>query len=351
MCQGTFDDVVEMMPEKYNLTAAKVRFLHYIGKVDEQDQDGMLLFISPSAANVLAGSTIIFADGTFETCPPPFKQIYVAFGKLRDDKVVPCAFGLLPNKQHNTYKLFWSKIKEMLPATYCPEYLLIDFEASAAKGFLEIFPDAKISGCQFHFHKNLVHQLGQKGCLVEYNNSPEFQQLVQLMQTLAFVPADDVVKVWENVIEPFMYRHQDLITPTMDEFIDYFLATYVGKVGRNRRRGNPKIPFSMWTKFQVVVDQVPCTNNSVEAWNGAWNRSTPPNASVWTILDGFVREEGFMNVKLHEARQLGSPGSQSNNSRRLMTKQKEERLRNIVSQYNSMDSYTYLKEVGAIIKL
>ena len=61
------------------------------------------------------------------------------------------------------------------------------------------------------------------------------------MTSLVFVPADEVIDVWMNVIEPFMARNQDEIAEEMDNFIDYFVETYLGKVGRSRRRGNPRI--------------------------------------------------------------------------------------------------------------
>ena len=39
-----------------------------------------------------------------------------------------------------------------------------------------------------------------------------FQQLVTLMTSLVFVPEDEVIDVWMNVIEPFMAKNQDEIS-------------------------------------------------------------------------------------------------------------------------------------------
>ena len=74
-----------------------------------------------------------------------------------------------------------------------------------------------------HFRKNVVHHIGDKGCKGQYNQSAVFQQLVTLMTALVFVPADEVIDVWMNVIEPFMARIQDEIAEEMDNFIDYFV--------------------------------------------------------------------------------------------------------------------------------
>ena len=55
------------------------------------------------------------------------------------------------------------------------------------------------------------------------------------MTSLVFVPSDEVIDVWMNVIEPFMAKNQDEISEEMDNFIDYFVETYLGKVGRSGR--------------------------------------------------------------------------------------------------------------------
>ena len=99
------------------------------------------------------------------------------------------------------------------------------------------------------------------------------------------------------MIEPFMAKNQDEISEEMDNFIDYFVETYLGKVGRSGKRGNPRIKIPTWNKFDSVFDseKVPCTNNGAEAFNSAWNKCTPTNASPWCICDGFLREEGLVH--------------------------------------------------------
>ena len=52
--------------------------------------------------------------------------------------------------------------------------------------------------------------------------------------------------------------------------------------------------------FSNVLEKIPTTNNMVEAWNGAWIKSTPSNASLWTIISGFQREEGLVRQTVHD---------------------------------------------------
>ena len=69
-----------------------------------------------------------------------------------------------------------------------------------------------------------------------------------------------------------MAKNQDEISKEMENFIDYFVETYLGTVGRSGRRGNPRIKIPTWNKFASVLEKVPCTNNGSEAFNGALSR-------------------------------------------------------------------------------
>ena len=267
-----FDDVVEMLPVEHKLTATGDRFLQFAGKVSTDDGPTMLMFMSPFGRELLKNSPHYFADGTFRTCPDPFGQVYIVYGETRQHKVLPACYGLLPNKQTETYNVFWSKLKECLdsdgvPTT--PSNLIIDFEKAAMNGFSRSFKETAVSGCYFHMRKNLHSKLGEKGALVDYNENRNFQKLTGLMYSLAFVPIHEIVPLWGQIVEPEMYKMQDEITEEMDDYLDYFNDTFIGKVLRNGRRGNPRFQYTLWNKHQDILDGVPITNNKVEAWNGA----------------------------------------------------------------------------------
>ena len=47
-----------------------------------------------------------------------------------------------------------------------------------------------------------------------------------------------------------------------------------------------------------VREDIPTTNTSNEVDNNQWNRSTEPNASLWTIITNFIREESLSRKTL-----------------------------------------------------
>ena len=134
------------------------------------------------------------------------------------------------------------------------------------------------------------------------------------------------------------------------------METYLGKVGRSGRRSRPRISFNLWNKYGEVLQDLPTTNNAVKAFNGAWNMSTPPNPSQWTVLSGFKREEGITRLKVHEERQQLRHGEDEQplegSSRRIRAKEKAARLKNVCLEYASMaDKLEYLSEIACIQKL
>ena len=72
----TFDEVLTMIPAEKKLTASGDCFLQYAGKVTDVDDPVMLIFMSPFGRELMKNSSNFFADGTFKTCPLPFKQVH-----------------------------------------------------------------------------------------------------------------------------------------------------------------------------------------------------------------------------------------------------------------------------------
>ncbi len=76
----TVDDILENLPEKFKTTSSGTPFLQFMDYVDADKTKLMLLFMSDHGAWVLGRSTHIYCDGTFETYPEPFSQLYFILG-------------------------------------------------------------------------------------------------------------------------------------------------------------------------------------------------------------------------------------------------------------------------------
>ena len=65
--------------------------------------------------------------------------------------VMPFIKVVMTGKSGALYKAVFKRIKEELPDSVNPETVMCDFEAALQNGLQEIFPDAIVTGCWFHF--------------------------------------------------------------------------------------------------------------------------------------------------------------------------------------------------------
>ena len=99
---------------------------------------------------------------------------------------------------------------------------------------------------------------------------------------------------YENVILEYVEEHGDLWPDWSEEvrlFVAYLDRTWISKMPmtRNRARKDPLFKFRLWNKWKEVREDIPTTNNSNEADNNQWNRSTEPNASGLLSPTSYVK--------------------------------------------------------------
>ena len=59
--------------------------------------------------------------------------------------------ALMTHKSGALYNAVFARVKALLPDSLKPDYVMSDYETALQKGLGEIFPDAVIVGCWFHF--------------------------------------------------------------------------------------------------------------------------------------------------------------------------------------------------------
>jgi hypothetical protein len=86
-------------------------------------------------------------DGTFASCPEPFKQIFFIMAKMQNDSsAVPAAFILLPDKQMSTYESMMKELKKVVSfEPGVPDRILVDFERAFWISILAALQWAKVN--------------------------------------------------------------------------------------------------------------------------------------------------------------------------------------------------------------
>lgn len=104
---------------------------------------------------------------------------------------MPLLFALCTNKTKATYKTIFEQIKKDQP-NYCPEQINVDFELAAINAAKDVFPTAKIQGCQFHHAQCVNRNLNSKGLKERYESDITFAKEIREMLGLAYLPPDKV---------------------------------------------------------------------------------------------------------------------------------------------------------------
>ena len=117
----------------------------------------------------------------------------------------PALYGLLKDKSTQSYSALFKHMSKLVPDG--PDHVIVDLEQAPISLYTKYWPGTVVEGCLFHFKKALRTQLSLKGCLTFYNNSINLQSTIERYKSLAFVPAEEIQEVYEEVVEPLFSKY------------------------------------------------------------------------------------------------------------------------------------------------
>ena len=117
-------------------------------------------------------------------------------------------------------------------------------------------------------------------------NDHEFGLQLRMIAALAFVPSQDVV----NSFDEFCVVIQNQYDRDADEVLDYFEDTYIGRFRRNAPRRPPLFPIELWSIFNRTAEELPRTNDNIEAWYNSFQANVPSTHPTFRkFLDVLLR--------------------------------------------------------------
>ena len=147
----SFEELYANIPEQYTMTTDKLPFLIAKEYVDDKQSQVMLIFMSDHGKNLLRNYKVIQCDGTFDTCPAPFDQIYFILACTPRGKAVPAVFCLLPNRTTATYTKMFQAIEDAVGTDLSHlQGIGLDFELAVHNVVKQKYKQAMLSGCLFH---------------------------------------------------------------------------------------------------------------------------------------------------------------------------------------------------------
>jgi len=283
------------LPDSYQTCSNGEDFLLFdSGKAS----DRLLIFTTHKNLEFLSRSDVWMADGTFKVAPSLFDQLFVIHG-LRDKTCFPLVYCLTPNRITDTYTRVLSALKTLKPGLN-PSSVMTDYEKAFIKAFHQAFPMADQKGCFFHFTQCVHRQIQQRPDIFHlYSTDSEFALKIRHLVALAFVPPEEVVLSFEELMEDeFFVQNEALLL----DFIGYFERTWLGPFNlRRTERIAPIFSITLWNCFHSVLEELPKTNNNCEGFHNALaSLLGASHPTIYKLVDGLKDKQTLTQLKMNQ---------------------------------------------------
>lgn len=326
------EDIV--FPPKYCRTAKDEHFLLY----DSGGPERKLLFGTKKNLDILAACNEWFMDGTFNTVPTLFLQLFTIHGKW-EDKILPLVYIFLADKSKESYRAVFGELKRLQPDLN-PLRIMTDFEMSSIISCQEVFPQAQMKGCLFHFRQCIVRHIQRSPLQSAFREDAEVVHNVKMLCALAFVPPNKVISAFERLIQSPYYKENE---KELSKLIEYFEKTWIGVAKRGKRgRAAAMFDIEMWNHYSSVLDDALRTNNHVEGWHKRLtSRAQMMHSTLWKFLDLIISEQSKTEFDYEQC----VAGYKIANKRKKY-KDIDTRIKNVVEKYKNRKICEYLSGIA-----
>ena len=196
-----------------------------------------------------------------------------------------------------------------------------------------------MTGCYFHLAQSILRKVNDAGLKADYESDNIIRQFIRSLMASSHVPLDDVVTVFDHIVQNEMPRDERI-----DDVVTYLERTYIRgrrRPGRVEQYNAAIFPPAVWNKFEDAGDGIARTTNAVEGWHFSLQAlflCQHPN--MWTFLEG-IRHD----CNLHLASFLrAATGAQHVGKKKYRTL--KERVARTVAGYGQTDQLTYLHAIA-----
>ncbi|KAI2796342.1 hypothetical protein BLOT_015794 [Blomia tropicalis] len=255
-----------------------------ISDVNMDNGGKILIFGTAENMRRLQASPYFIMDGTFDTSPNIFRQLYTIHGSVGVQqecaKILPLVYALMSEKSCEYYIRLFEEVSDFAASEECelaPQFIIADFEQAAITAARRVFPMATINGCYFHFGQSIWRKIQDTGLATRYGTDIEFAIRLRMLIGLAFLPPSEIPAAFAEVSRTIGDDAEDLI-----KYFDEYYVNGRRRILRGGRSANsvPLYPPSLWSVAERVELALPRTQKP--------HRSL---ASKMEIVGGF--QEGY----------------------------------------------------------
>ena len=272
----------------YNLTYTGNEFLRFDS--GPFDANRVIIFYSDLGLKSIARSNQLYADGTFDTVPRLFFQLYTIHADIFG-YTFPCVYVLCNKKNKVTYEKIYNHLIDacsIIGLSLSPESIMVDFEAASMVAIKNMFGNSRVKGCLFHLNQSLWRNIQNSGLSAHYRNPDEAILRYDIVSylALAFLPPEDLI----NVFKELSFNQN----PLLNDFIKFYGSNYIGviKVGNEWEDVVPRFHPDVWSCYNSVLSGIRRTNNVVEGWHSRFQGAIlAKHATIWKFIDFIKKDE------------------------------------------------------------
>lgn len=253
----------------------------------------VIVFCSKNFKPLLYEIDEYYGDGTFQSAPVPFYQLYTIHGNFGSTSeitnIVPLIYCLMSDKTEESYVVLFKMIKAQCPH-WEPKIFHSDFETAMTNALKKEFPRVTIKGCYYHYLNALWRKAKFLGLKTKMN-----LRIVGLCKSLPLLPVEYINEGW-NYIQSECHEMQE-VKPFVTYMNKYWLKNYE------------------FIKEWCVYNQLHRTNNFAEGWHARLNRVINKNyVTIAKLLSVLVRDISINKMAISNAK----TGHSQNKRQRLL---------------------------------
>uniref|UniRef100_A0A915E7A0 MULE transposase domain-containing protein n=1 Tax=Ditylenchus dipsaci TaxID=166011 RepID=A0A915E7A0_9BILA len=233
---------------------------------------------------ILAPIKHLYGDGTYDRCAlqsrrgyrdKKFSTLYVIMGEREtmvqaadgelvcNRLVLPIVFALLPSTDEETYIRFFQTSQKVKTAVQT------------------VYSGIAVEGDSFHLVQAITRRLKKERISQLYVNEVEVYEQVRLLLTPFFVPFNQMVSFFHDVVKRLVTRSE------LQGLVSYVERTWIGQEATlTRREKRPLFKREHSNLYQATIEGRPRHNNHMESNNAKLNKLIKENPSMWDMMLG-----------------------------------------------------------------
>lgn len=176
-----------------------------------------------------------------------------------------------------------------------------------------------------------------------YGENIPFMTAMKMVVALTFVPVNDVIDIWELLLLSDYFIENERL---LENFLSCFESTWIGVKKRKNIGSQPLFSIELWNCYNDVLNDLPRTKNGVEGWHSRFSgRVGKLHADIGHFIKSLKTKQNLTEVLIEQIK----TGKDVSRPKKKRFYKYDERMLNVVCDYNKDNAFDYLKTTSTLV--